>query len=201
MDRPMDRPSTDPKKSISSTFLLHQKPKCSIQYFVEQVASMLFSLPLSQQAADQLADLENIINELNMDDHCNDTWNYSWGPSRFSSSKAYNILIGHTEASPLFTWLWASSNLGKHKFFWLMIRDRLNTRNLLRRKNMHLEDYSYVLCNSGQEETSWHLFFECPFSQLCWDTIPIIWNLDLEPFDMVLEAKKLLEAGFLEKYL
>jgi hypothetical protein len=82
-----------------------------------------------------------------------------------------------------------------------MIRDRLNTRNLLRRKNMHLEDYSYVLCNSGQEETSWHLFFECPFSQLCWDTIPIIWNLDLEPFDMVLEAKKLLEAGFLEKYL
>jgi len=66
---------------------------------------------------------------------------------------------------------------------------------------MHLEDYSYVLCNSGQEETSWHLFFECPFSQLCWDTIPIIWNLDLEPFDMVLEAKKLLEAGFLEKYL
>jgi hypothetical protein len=117
MDRPMDRPSTDPKKSISSTFLLHQKPKCSIQYFVEQVASMLFSLPLSQQAADQLADLENIINELNMDDHCNDTWNYSWGPSRFSSNKAYNILIGHTKVSPLFTWLWASSNLGKHKFF------------------------------------------------------------------------------------
>lgn len=113
------------------------------------------------------------------------------GPSRFSSCKAYNILIGHTKASPLFTWLWASNNLGKHKFFfWLLIRDRLNTRNLLRRKNMELEDYNCVLCNTGHEETSWHLFFECPFSQTCWNTIPIIWNLNLQPFDMVLEARE-----------
>ena len=112
------------------------------------------------------------------------------GPSRFSSCKAYNILIGHTKASPLFTWLWASSNLGKHKFFfWLLIRDRLNTRNLLRRKNMHLDDYNCVMCNSGTEETCFHLFFECPFSQECWDRIPINWNLNLPPLDMIIVAR------------
>jgi hypothetical protein len=52
--------------------------------------------------------------------------------------------------------------LGKHKFkifFWLLLRDRLNSRNLLRRKNMELEDYSCVLCNTGHEETSFFISF------------------------------------------
>ena len=92
--------------------------------------------------------------------------------------------------SPLFSWLWVSNNLGKHKFFfWLLIRDRLNTRNLLRWKNRELEDYNCVLCNEGHEETSFHLFFECAFSKSCWNTIPIDWNLNLQPLDMVIEAR------------
>jgi hypothetical protein len=38
-----------------------------------------------------------------------------------------------------------ASNLGKHKFFfWLLLRDRLNTKNLLRRKTNILEDYNCV---------------------------------------------------------
>jgi hypothetical protein len=40
----------------------------------------------------------------------------------------------------------AFSNLGKHKFFfWLLLRDMLNTRHLLRRKNMEFEDYRIVV--------------------------------------------------------
>ena len=84
-----------------------------------------------------------------------DIWCYSWGSCKYSSKKAYKILIGHTETSPLFYWMWASSNLGKHKFFfWLLLMDRINTRNLLRRKNMELENYNCVLCNSDCEETA-----------------------------------------------
>lgn len=124
------------------------------------------------------------------DGNTNDTWSYSWGSCKFSSKKAYKIIIGHTQASPLFNWLWASSNLGKHKFFfWLLLRDRLNTRNLLRRKNMELEDYNCVLCNTDCEETSFHLFFECPFSTACWNTIPINWNTSMQPLDMVIDAR------------
>lgn len=99
-------------------------------------------------------------------------------------------MIGQTEASPLFSWLWRSSNLGNHKFFfWLLLRDRLNTRNLLRRKNMILDDYNCTLCTTNQEETCFHLFFECPFSKECWDSIPINWNLNLSPLDMVIVAR------------
>ena len=55
-------------------------------------------------------------------------------------------MMGSLEASPLFDWLWSSSNLGKHKFFfWLLLRDQLNTRNILRRKNTDLDDYNCVL--------------------------------------------------------
>jgi hypothetical protein len=85
----------------------------------------------------------------------------------------------------------------KSKSTWVMetastksvLRDRLNTRNLLRRKNMHLDDYSCVLCFSGTEETAFHLFFECSFSQDCWSSISISWNLSLPPLDMVIDAQ------------
>jgi hypothetical protein len=76
------------------------------------------------------------------------------------SSAVKRPITSNSEASPLFFGLWASCNLGKHKFFfWLLIRDILNTTNLLRRKNMELDDYTCVLCNGGHEETSFHLFF------------------------------------------
>ena len=98
--------------------------------------------------------------------------------------------MGSLEASPLFDWLWSSSNLGKHKFFfWLLLRDQLNTRNILRRKNRDLDDYNCVLCNSGCEETLLRLFLSCPFSQDCWNTLHIHWNLNLDPLDMVIEAR------------
>jgi hypothetical protein len=102
----------------------------------------------------------------------------------------YKILQGYTQASPLFKWLWGASNLSMHKFFfWLLLRDRLNTRNLLRRKNRFLEDYNCV-----QEETLFqtlfHLFFECPFSVSCWNSIGIHWNLNLQPLDMIISARQ-----------
>lgn len=86
--------------------------------------------------------------------------------------------------------MWTGCNLGKHKFFfWLLIKDRLNTRNLLRRKHMHLDDYNCAICNASIEETSMHLFFECPFSLSCWSSIGIIWDLSLPPLDMIIEAR------------
>jgi len=48
------------------------------------------------------------------------------------------------------------------------------------------EDYSCVMCNQGCEETSLHLYFECSFSKECWESIPISWDLNLNPLDMIL---------------
>ncbi|GJN35692.1 hypothetical protein PR202_gb24492 [Eleusine coracana subsp. coracana] len=78
-------------------------------------------------------------------------------------------MIGTCNASPWFKCLWKSCCKSRLKFFfWLIIRDRLNTRNLLRRKNRHLDSYDCVLCSCAQEETLLHILFECQFSQQCW---------------------------------
>jgi hypothetical protein len=108
-----------------------KKAKCSLQFFTEHDASRLFNLPLSQQAAAQLEEVMNLLEQAEIDDELNDTW----VSTKFSSRKAYKQLQEHATASPLFSWLWKSSNTGKQKFFfWLLLRDRLNTRNLLKRK-------------------------------------------------------------------
>ncbi|TVU36350.1 hypothetical protein EJB05_18282, partial [Eragrostis curvula] len=72
----------------------------------------------------------------------------------------------------------------------LELRDRLNTRNLLRRKNMSLPDYTCVLCTGQVEETLIHLFFECPFSVWCWRFVNISWNTALQPQDMIIRSRR-----------
>jgi hypothetical protein len=72
----------------------------------------------------------------------------------------------------------------EHKFFfWLLVLDRLNARNMLNRKNMHLPSYSCVVCNDDVEETVDRLFFECSFSSWCWRLLNINWNLDVPILD------------------
>jgi hypothetical protein len=54
---------------------------------------------------------------------------------------------------PHFVWIWKSSFQPKHKFFfWLLIHDRINTRNLLKRKNMILPSYDCVFNQCCQQE-------------------------------------------------
>jgi hypothetical protein len=54
-----------------------------------------------------------------------------------------------------------------NSFFWLLLLDGLNTRNLLCRKNFYLQSYDCVLCSNNAEETLEHLFFDCTFSARC----------------------------------
>ena len=53
----------------------------------------------------------------------------------------------------------------------MLLHDRVNTRNLLRRKSFVLEEYNCAVLNCQQEETLHHLFWGCQFSRNCWDFI------------------------------
>jgi len=70
--------------------------------------------------------------------------------------------------------------------------DRLNRRNIIRRKKLKLEGnhYNCVLCNMNVEEMAFHLFFTCSFSQLCWQFLGIQWNLTSDFFQMIIQAKQ-----------
>lgn len=139
--------------------------------FSEANLHQLFSLPLSEPAFQQLHALEQTILQNNLVPE-EDTWGYRWGSSIFSSSRVYRELVGHIEIDPAFIWLWKSYCQPKHKvFFWLLIKDRLSTRNLLRRRNMHLDSFNCELCSLSIEESVEHLFLTCPFARQCWGII------------------------------
>lgn len=137
--------------------------------------SDLFHLPLSQVALIQMqnlviASLSTIV--LSED---KDNWSYTWGSRLFSSSRIYITLIEHPVVHPAFQWIWKSPYQPKHKvfFFWLLLKDQLSTRNILRRKNMVLETYNCVLCSLPIEETSDHLFLHSAFAMDCWNLLGV----------------------------
>lgn len=144
------------------------------------------ALPLSLIASAQWETMDGMLNGLELSDSARDHWAYIWGDNTFTSKKAYKTINGSSTSARPFTCLWQSACRSHHKFlFWLLLQDRLNTRNLLRRKNRDLPSYDCVLCARQIEETSDHLFFTCAFSQWCWSFMNLPWNLNLELIDHV----------------
>lgn len=128
--------------------------------------SQLFHLPLSDLAHSQMVNLTSTLDSMQLTDDY-DSWGYVWGSNIFAATKAYKKLIGHHPVHPVFSCLWKTFCQPKFKvLFWLLLKDRLSTRNIIRRKNMHLESYNCVLCNLATEETVTHLFLECPLQWL-----------------------------------
>lgn len=74
---------------------------------------------------------------------------------------------------------------------WLLLKDRLNTRNILRRV---LDDYSCPLCTASVEETSQHLFFTCSFSQWCWQLLNIQWHMNMEIKERIVQGRRDFES-------
>lgn len=131
----------------------------------------LFNLPVLVEAFKQLQELEAEFSAMALTSS-NDSWTYIWGSPHFSSSKAYSMLAGHTQADPIYKKLWKTSCQGKHKvFFWLVLKDMLTIRNMLRRRRMPPEDYSCVLCQQQNEETLMHMLLYYPFAKSCWGTL------------------------------
>jgi len=142
----------------------------------EDLAS-LFHLPLSEQAFQELGDLQQTLATLEYQPTEIDSWTFLWGNDRYSSRKFYAMVFNNVTTPPTFAMIWKSKCTPRLKFFaWLMIADRLNTRNMLRRRHFHLDaGYNCVLCSASPEEDVWHLFFDCQFSRECWATLNVIW--------------------------
>ena len=120
-----------------------------------------------------------------------DSWSYVWGQV-YSPKKFYEHCHKDIVAPPPFTWIWKSKLHMKLKvFMWFLLADRLNTRNMLRRRHFNINDeFNCVLCNSGVEETIEHLIFTCPFSSSCWVKVGIAWNMNRSRIDAIQTARR-----------
>lgn len=152
----------------------------------------LFNLPLSQQALDELQDLEDMLMYQSFDEQDKDCWTYQWGNGTYSSSRFYKMVFQNMPAHPIFTWMWKSKCTPRVKFFaWLILVDRLNTKTMLKRIHLFNEENAHcVTCDAGIEEDIDHLFFSCEFAKSCWEKIGFHWNMNLSLYPRVAHARQ-----------
>jgi hypothetical protein len=163
------------------------------QYINNSEVHHNFHTPVSQQAALELLLFNQITLQVQLNQQDKDVWTYIWGTTKYASSKLYALNFHSIEPPSLFRWIWKSKVTKKIKIFiWLLFIDRINSRNLLRRKNYKIDgdDYSCVLCNLDIEEFSYHLIFQCPFSTECWSFLGIHWDQDLYFLETIKKDKQ-----------
>lgn len=162
----------------SPVYTLAKNKNISVaEFLLNNSIESQFHIPLSAQAHEELIKLQELIQDIQIQEHSKDTWQYIWGSSVYSSKKCYNLPYKHISTPQPLKWIWDSRCCNKLRVFsWLLLMDRLSTRNLLRRKNFKVgnDDYNCVLCSLRTEETAFHLFFSCPFSKRCWNSLGIL---------------------------
>lgn len=151
-----------------------------------------FHLPLSPQAHDELTQMHQVISDTDLSEDGNDTWSYIWGATTFKAKNYYEFCFRNIEVHAAYNWLWSSKSIPKHKVFgWLLMSDRLNTRNMLKRRHYNIgSNLDYLLCGSHTEETVEHLFFHCTFSTECWSIVDIQWSTHNHRLKLLEEAKE-----------
>jgi hypothetical protein len=149
-----------------------------------------FQLPLSVQAYEQYLELNEAWGQITVT-NAKDTWKLIWGSEIFSTKKTYRHLMGQSQVHQIYSLLWKNKCQPKHKvFYWLWLKNRLNTRNMLRRKNMTLESYTCENCIWQKEETLYHLFLRCNFAKACWNSIGLIPPRIANPEEAVANLKQ-----------
>jgi hypothetical protein len=150
-----------------------------VQHFLS--ASRLadsFNLPLSPEALDEVRSIQRGSNHIQL---CNehDMWTYPWGQP-YTPIQYYKFCFREIKPHKSFLRLWKAKCTLRIKFFcWLVLSDRLNTRNMIKRRHFQLNSgYNCLMCASPLEETIEHMIFHCPFSITCWQELQMTWDAD-----------------------
>ena len=144
-----------------------------------------FSLPLSVEAYEEREQALSLLANVDPTSDAQDTHIFTWGNNKYTSAQYYKFVFAQLPQDDALQAIWKSKSLPKLRVFsWLLVQDRLNTKDLMIRKHWHVEGGpNCVLCSQSRLETRDHLFFECPFATRCWAAIDIIWdcNIDISP--------------------
>jgi hypothetical protein len=151
----------------------------SVKEFLEKV-SMLdnFHLPLSIEAHQELQQMMDFIIDVSLNPEADDKWDINLNSGGFRPSKVYIHAFKHLEIHQPSCWIWRSKCNSKHKLFaWLILHDRINTKDMMLRRHWHVTDnHSCILCRINFLEDWRHLFFNCVFNTRIWNYLQIPWN-------------------------
>ena len=155
-----------------------------------QDPSAILCLPLSPQAYDELQELRQLCDEGVTLSIQPDTRTFTCGKGKYASSDFYKFMFQETPKDKVLKRFWKSKSVPKIKVFcWLLINDRLNTKDMMLRKHWQMEGGSdCVLCNKAIMEDNNHLFFDCDFASSCWDFVGVDWDRSLPIRDRLMDA-------------
>ena len=141
-------------------------------------ASDHFHLPLSPEAYTEFTQLQALLPLINLDEERKDIWKWPSKSGDFKSKIYYESCFSHLVVDPIFKWIWKCACTLKFKVFgWLLLMDRLNTRDMVQRRHWIIQDDTCVLCHCALHEDRAHLFFACNFSQRVWNYLGISWTV------------------------
>jgi hypothetical protein len=161
-----------------------------VQEIMEDVdLDELFILPLSQEAFEEMVQLQEEVQNINTNADERDSWCQTWGKN-FTSKKFYSLIYSMVDAHQVHKMIWKSGCLLGIKFFiWLVLVDKLNTKTMLTCRHISNRNNDLcIMCDTGEEETIDHLLFFCPFDRRCWATLHIHCDLSLSIEDRLLLA-------------
>ena len=112
---------------------------CSVaEFYATNDWSGMYHNPLSPEAFEELQLVLYFKPESLNQSHAADSWIYVWGQAYFPK-KFYEHCHKDIVAPPPFAWIWKSKLHMKIKvFMWFLLADRLNTRNMLRRRHFNI---------------------------------------------------------------
>ena len=94
-----------------------------------------FHLPLSVQAHEELRALQQDVSSVTLSEG-KDVWICTWGAQLFKTTDYYKFFFREVNAHAAFGWLWKAKSVPKIKVFgWLLLMDRLNTRDMMQRRH------------------------------------------------------------------
>jgi hypothetical protein len=134
-----------------------------------------FSLPLLVEAYAEFQEVSQLIVDHPTTMTAPDQRVFVWGIQVYCF-QILQLFICTTTARTLPSMLFGDPDLYLNCEFFLgvLMHDRLNTRELMIRKNWHLDSRpSCVLCDEASIESNNHLFFDCHFAKQCWEKLSI----------------------------
>jgi hypothetical protein len=120
----------------------------------------IFTLPMSIQVHNELAGLEERLEQMVYNNHQMDSWILLNGSIIFSVKNYYKGKFKGIQVPKSFPKIWKCRCTMRIKLFgWLTLVNRLNTRDILRRKNLLQGHSSFcTLCQDVRVEDIEHLF-------------------------------------------
>lgn len=149
-------------------------------------------LPLSSEAFAEFNVMSQMLQNCQLVEG-NDAWIWPFNKGSYRPKSFYMHEHANIVADPIFQWIWKCSCTLKIKMFgWLLLMDRLNTRDMLQRRHWHVDDDTCVLCPSNIHEDIVHLFFSCTFSQRVWNYLQVDWspNQNMTTYQMAVAARQ-----------